>query len=534
VAIVDYRTIDFYNIVNGLNTVDSAIRLRPEDARDTQNMDLFPIGGFSKRNGYQTLNAPAVGTAACSGLYMARYSTAGGTNYAFLFSGTKLYSMSGALGGTWTDSTNGRTITTGANNIWNFAILNDIVMTANGTDTPIRISSTPTATALSGTPFSTFLFPVESRGYMWYFRPTVGGTVLYDRGYFSAINDPTTVATNDFVDFGKGQGGGVTGAVDYKTFLYVFKRHGIFQTNFQPTAVNSSGDVFPWAQYPNPVVPGVGTQSHRSIVKFTTPSTHATPGQELVFFIDQYGVPRVFDGTTTISFASKIGSSRDSTILSLSDMDNTRLPYCWAVNYPSKNRILFFLSRQNSQQDICFVLDYNTGFAIARYKYASAFNVGYLFEKPNGTFKPYFGDYAGTVVQSDQGTSDNGQPIDDYYINGDTYLTSPNILNKWRTCDIRGSNGSSTQNTKITYYLDGTDTPIATDTVSLYGSDTLWGEFIWGEGQWSKKSLFNKTSEIKQVGKTLRVKIESLDKLNDTLAIEGFSLAGEPLGTFQD
>lgn len=538
-ATVDYKFVDFYDLTAGLNTVSSAVRLRPNEARDLQDIDFFPIGGFSKRNGYTPLNSAPVNGSACTGLYMGRYSATGGVNIAFLVAGTSLWSMSSALGGTWTDSTNGLTITAGNNNIWNFAILNNIVVAGNGVDTPIQISSVPTATALSsGLPFTSFLFPVESRGYMWYFRPTVGGTVQYDRGYFSSINDPTTVGTNDFVDFGKGQGGGVTGAVDYKTFLYVWKRHGIYQSTFQPTQVNSSGDIFPWTQYPNPVIPGVGTQSHRSIVKFTTPSTHATPGQELIFFVDQYGIPRIFDGSTTISFASKIGASRDTSILSLSNMDNSRLPFSWAVNYPSKNRILFFLSRLNSRQDTCWILDYNTGFAISRYKYASGFNVGALFEKSSGIFKPYYGDYAGTVMESDTGTSDNGSVINDYYITGDTFLISPIVRNKWYTLDIRGLNGSDSQSTTISYYLDGQDTPASTDVISLVETQTEWGDgpppMIWGQSSWAKKQLYNKTSEITHISKTIRAKIETTTKLTDTLTVEGFSLAGEVLGTLRD
>lgn len=537
-AVTRNRFIDFFSMTKGLNTVSSGIRLTPEEARDLQDIDFFPIGGWSKRNGYDILNTSAVSSLSCTGLYMARYSTAGGTNMAYLVSGTALWRMSAALGGTWSDITGGLTITTGQNNIWNFATLNDICVLGNGVDTPIQISSSGSASALSaGLPFTSFLFPVETRGYMWYFRPTVAGTIHYDRGYFSSINDPTTVGSNNFVDIAKGQGGDVKGAVEYKTYLYVFKRHGIYQLTYQPTRVNSSGTTFPWTEFPNPVVPGVGTQSHRSIVKFTTPSTHPTPGQELVFFVDQFGIPRIFDGVTTISFASKIGTSRDASILSLSDMDHTRLPYCWSINYPMKNRLLFFLSRSNDRQDTCWVLDYNTGFSISRYKYASAFNVGALFETPDGEFKPFYGDYQGTVYESDSGTDDAGQPINDYYVTGDTFNGSPSLKSKWFFMDARGSQTSNDQGVKISYYADGTDTPVLNDTVTLTDSLTEWGDgppaMTWGVSSWAKTGLVAKTSEINIEAKSLRVKIESEDKLNDRLIMEGWSLAVEPLGTSQ-
>lgn len=536
-AVVGHQFIDFYENTGGINTVSSAVRLKTNESRDMQDIDLLPIGGFSKRNGYALLNSSPVGSLACTGLYMARFSTSGGTNLALLVAGSKVYSMPSTLNGTWTDITGSLTITSGNNNIWNFAMLNDIVALGNGTDNSIQINSGGSASALSGgsLPFTNFLFPVEYNGYMFYFVPKVSGVVNYDRGYFSSLNDPATVGANNFIDVSKKQGGDVKGAVDYKTFLYVFKRHGIYQVTFQPTQVDSSGNLFPFVQSPNAIVPGVGTQSHRSIVKFTTPATHATPGQELVFFIDQFGIPRIFDGTTTISFASKIGTSRDTAITSLSSMDNTRLPYSWSVNYPSKSRIVFFLSKANSKQDTAWVLDYTTGFSFSRYKYASAFNVGALFEKNDGTFKPYYGDYSGNVVQSDQGTTDNGSAINDYYVTGDTFLQSPVMNSKWYLLDMRGVNGSTSQNTKVSYYINGGDTPSASDTRSLATSGTLWGAgppaMTWGISSWAKAGLVQTTFDVNQVSKTMRLKIESNTKLTDTMQIEGFSLAGEVLGT---
>lgn len=534
-AKVNYEFVDHYNMVEGINTVSSGIRLKPTEFRDAQNMRYFPIGGFSKRNGYDDLNSVAVGTSACTGLFQGRYSTNGGTLFAYLVSGTELYSMSGSLLGTWTNATNGLTITAGNNNIWNFAILNDTVVAGNGNvDASFKINSSAVASALTPGPFTKFLFPVESRGYMWYFVPNVGGTVQYDRGYFSNINDPATVGTSNFVDVFKGQGGDVRGAVDFKGYLYVFKRHGIFQLNYQPTRINSSGTNFPWTEFPNPIVPGVGTQSQRSIVKFTTPSTHVTPGQELVFFVDQFGMPRVFDGVGTISFSSKIGSSRDTTIKSLSDMDKSRLPFTFSINDAEKNIIYCFMSQSNSRQDICWILDYNVGFAWGRYDFYDDFNVGAIFEKSDGSFVPFVGDYAGKVYQLETGTTDNGQPIDDYAITGDDYRNSPSLNSKWYQTEVRGSNGSDSQACRISHYINGEDTVVKTNEITLANSQSTWGNFIWGQASWAKQGLITRSSETNLVAKTVRTKIESVDKLNDTLTVEGFGLFSETLGTSQN
>ncbi len=534
-AQVNHQVVSYYDMVDGLNTVSSAIRLKPSECRDVQNMEFRPIGGFSKRNGYDALNDTTVGANdGCTGLYMARYDASGGTNFAYLVAGAKIYSMTGALGGTWTDATGLLSITDNDNLIWNFDILNNICVGCNGSDSPIQIDSAGTAAVLTaGLPFTTFLFPVQSRGYMFYGVPTVGGSIKYDRLYFSDINDPATVGSNNFINVGVGQGGDLKGAVDFKGYLYAFKRSGIFQINYQPTRINSSGSLFPWNEFPNPIVPGVGTQSHRSIVKFTTPSTHATPGQELVFFVDQYGVPRIFDGTTTISFSSKIGTSRDTTIKSLSDMDTTRTKYAFSINYPMKNLIYCFLSDTNSQQDTCWVLDYNVGFSLARHEFALGFNCGAIFEKADGTFKPYVGGYNGKVYQLDTGTTDDGTAIDDYVITGDSFLDSPALESKWFLNDIRGQTGSETQKVKVSYYINGSDTPNSTDTFTMAQSQTKWASFVWGVGSWAKAGIVNEVREVNEVGKTIRTRVESNDKLNDTMILEGFALNGNSMGTSQ-
>lgn len=538
-TITTQSPIDAYDFTGGINTVSSSIALKQNECRDSQNIDYFPIGGFSKRNGYTRLSASPYGTDPVAGLYMARYNLNGGTNIAYMFQGSKLYSMSSALGGTWTDITGALTVTAGANNIWTFAMLNDICVAANGTNTPIQISSAGVASALTSGTFTptNYKFATQSRGYMWYFAPTIGGTVQYDRGYFSDINDPTTVGANNFINVGRGQSGDIKGAVEFKTYLYVFKRHGIYQLIFQPTQVDSSGNTFPWVQNPNPVVPGVGTQSHRSIVKFTTPSTHPTPGQEYIFFVDQFGVPRIFDGATTLSFSSKIGYSRDTAIPSLSDMDSSRLPYTFCINYPSKNKILIFMSRLNSQQDTCWVMDYSNGFAIGRYKYNVAFNAGDLFETSGGLFKPFCGDYVGETHELDSGTTDNGGPINDYYVGVEHFFKSPSYRSSWANIDIRGTTGSSDQKIKVSYYIDGDDTVgFEPDPFSLQDVQTLWGSsqpMTWGISEWSKKTFLTKTSEINILARTLRTKIESDNKTTDTYTIEGYTLWADPRGKVQ-
>ena len=526
---------DFYAIVDGLNTLKSGVRIGDTEFRNTQNIRYFPVGGFKWRPGYDALNDTAIaGSPALTGLYMARFDSL--TNVAFATAGASLYKMD-SLDGTWDDITNGQVITGGQDNLWNFATLNNTVVLANDTDTCIQISSGLTASSIGGgVPFTSALAPVEHRGYMFYLNPVVSATRYRDRVYFSDLNTPATVGINNYINVSPTTYGDVRGAVDYNGKLYIFKRHGIFAIEFQPTRTDSAGTLFPFIEVPNPVVPGVGTQSHRSICKFTTPATHKTPGQELVFFVDQFGTPRVFDGTTTLSVGTGISQSRDTTITSLSDMEGTRVGQVWTVNYPEKNLIYCHMTSvtASTRHDTCWVLDYTTGFAWSRDTYADQFNCGALMEKTNGRFVPFFGNYAGQVMEMETGLSDNGAAISSYAVTGDLFNASPTVRSSWTILEVRGTTGSTSQNISIDYYVDGDDTPSKTDAVALFRTgQAQWGTLIWGVDAFAKKGLVTHTKEINVESKTLRIKFSN-STLNNTGIIEGFTIFSKPEGWVEE
>lgn len=526
---------DFYAITEGLNTLKSGVRIGETELRNTQNIRYFPVGGFKWRPGYSQLNSTAVtGAAAMTGLYMARFDSL--TNVAFATAGSALYKMD-SMDGTWDNITGALTITSGQNNIWNFATLNNTVVCANDVDTCIQINSSLTAAVIGGgVPFTSALAVVEHRGYMFYLNTVVSATRYRDRLYFSDINTPATVGANNYINVSPTTYGDVRGAVDYNGKLYIFKRHGIFAVEFQPTRTDSAGTLFPFIEVPNPVVPGVGTQSHKSIVKFTTPATHKTPGQELVFFVDQFGTPRIFDGITTLSVGTGISQSRDTTIMSLSDMEGTRVDKVWTVNYPDKNLIYCHMtsSTASSQHDTCWVLDYTTGFAWSRDSYADRFNCGALMEKTNGKFVPFFGNYTGKVMEMETGLNDNGLAITSYAVTGDLFNASPTVRSSWLILEIRGTTGSTAQNVNLDYYVDGDDTSSKTDSLAMFRTgQSQWGAFVWGVGQWAKKGLVTHTKEINVESKTLRIKFSN-STLNHTGIIEGFSIFSTPEGWVEE
>jgi hypothetical protein len=531
--LIENTVIDFYDTIGGIDTISSSLKLGKSKLRDSQNTNYAPIGGYQTRLGYTSLgNTP--GNAA-TGLYMARFSS--GTNVAVRTQGTMIETMD-SLDGTWDNRTGALTLTNGAANVFSFAMLNDVVVACNDVDTTVQINSSLTAAVLAGTPaFTSAMFPVEFRGYMFYCNTVESATRQPDRVRFSDLNAPnsfTMLGTNNFIDVAKKSGGDVRGASEYKGDLYVWKRHGIYQLTFQPTRVNSSGTLFPFLENPNPIVPGVGTQSHRSICKFTTPITNAVQGGvELVFFVDQYGVPRIFDGRDTSQVGYPITKSRDTAITSLENMDKTRTNKIWAINYPERNQILCFMSRTNSNaNDVCWVLDYTVGFAWNRFKFADSFNCGAIFEKLDGTFRPYFGNQTGTAMEYDTGTNDNGQGITWYAVHGDAYNESPTVNSDWLQIQIRGETGSTEQPINVDFYVDGDDTPSVSTTVAVARDQAQWDAVNWDEFNWAGSGLTTKTKEINTTAKTLRVKLGQ-STLDYSATVEGFSLHSKPLGSAQ-
>lgn len=534
---------DYFKCVDGTDTISSSVLLGPGKFRDSQNINMFPVGGYSWRNGYTKLNSSAINSgAAINGLHMVRYSTG---NIAVAVAGTKIYSMPSSLNGTWTDRTNGVTLSAGNTVTYSFGMLNDVLVACNDTDTTIQMNSSLTVAILAGSPvFTSAKFCLEHIGYMFYGQTVESATRQYDRFRFSDINAPnsfTSLGSNNFIDVAKKTSGDLTGGVSYNGNLYAFKRHGIHLITFQPTQVNSSGTIFPFSNYPVPIVPNVGTQSHRSIVKFTTPITNTRQsGVELVFFVDQYGTPRIFDGTTTVQVGYPIQSSRDTTITSLSDMDNTQLPYTWAVNYPDRNQIWVFMSSDSSLLDTCWVMDYTVGFSWHRHTFADNFLSGALFEKSNGKWQIFTGDYAGFAYNQDSGTNDDGTAISSYVVHGDAFNQSPTLHSNWNFIELKGTTGTDLQYVQLDFYKDGEDLPsITLSNVTLARTQTTWGTtgaggtMTWGTSVWGRSGIAMVQKEISMDAKTLRVKISN-STLNSTLTLEGFSLASRPLGVNQN
>lgn len=532
--------VDFLKNTGGMMPIFTGTAIPLNAARHIKNCNLTPIGGFSSRNGYARDNTSAqVASGISTGLYEAVFSS--GTREFIGFCDTKV-GVRARGAASWTDKTGALTVTAGQNNLWSFAMLNDIVVCCNDVDTCIQVASDFTTAVLAGSPaFTSALFCVEYRGYMFVGNTVETATRIPDQLRFSANNDPGTWTATNFISVAKKQGGTLRGAIVYRDRLLCFKENNIYEVLFQPTRVASDGTAFPFIQNPNPVVRGIGTQSHRTLVNFTTPSEHSDPG-EYIFFLDQYGMPRIFPGSYsygTAAFQSvKVGypisNSRDATILTLNSMQRSTsiLRSSFAINYPERNQVWLFMS-QTTQMDTAWVLDYSTNWAWSYLKFADSFTCGCLAQDSSGIYRPYTSDRSGFTVHHDTGTLDNATAINWFYEGGDLYKDSVSIRCNWNFCETRGSQTTNTKTIGVSFVPDGNDISQSASQITLGSVQPIWGApLMWGQFSWARTGTVTKTLDPKIDAKTMRVKYSDVNGAD--AVVESWSVNADKKGTYYE
>lgn len=530
--------IDLTKNIDGMVPIYSGPSIPLTAARQIKNCNLFPIGGFSSRNGYVRDNTNAQAAGISTGLYDANYSS--GTHYQIGTCDTKI-GVRTAGSASWTDKTGSLTITAGQNNLFSFAMLNDIVVCCNDVDTCIQVNASQVAAVLAGSPaFTSALFPVEFRGYMFVGNTVESGTRNPDLLRFSANNDPGTWTSTNFITVAKKQGGTLRGAIVYGNDLLAFKENNIYRITFYPTQVASDGTSFPFTQNPLPVCPGIGTQSHRTLVRFTTPSDHQQPG-EYIFFQDQYGMPRIYPGTYSYGASSfqsiKVGypisNCRDSSVITLASMSRSTsvLRSAFAINYPERNQIWLFQT-QTTQMDTVWILDYTLKWSWSFHKLADSFTCGMLGQHTDGIYRPFTSDRNGYTDRQDSGTTDNGTAISWFYETGDMYNKSVSFQCNWNFFEARGSQTSNANQLAVSFIPNGNDIALSSQTISLGSPQPLWGQATWGQFNWAKSGTIAKTLNPKVDAKTLRTKFSDVG--GSQALIESFSHSPILEGTFYE
>lgn len=525
------QPIDFNKNTDGMMPVFSNTLIAATGARQAINVNLFPLGGFSRRKGYARDNTTAQAAGICTGLYEAVFSDGTRTFVGTCDTKIGVRTLGAAA---WTDKTGVLTITAGENKQWVFSILNDVIVGCNDTDTCIQINSALTTAVLAGAPaFTSALFCLEYRGYMFYGNTVETATRIPDRLRFSDNGAPNVFTATNFIGVHTKQGGTLRGGCVYLDRLLAFKENNIYEILYQPTRVASDGTAFPFIQNPNPVVNGVGTQSHRTIVRFTTPDTHSAPG-EYIFFLDQNGMPRVMASNyKTMKVGYSISNCRDTTLTTLNSMVRTvtALRSTWTVDYPERNQIWLFMAA-TTQMDTCWVLDYTTGWAWSRHSFADSFTCGARAQDSAGIYRIFTGDRNGYTCRHDTTNLDNATNISMTYETGDVYKGSTSIRCNWPFFEVRGTTGSQSQSMQIGFIPDGNDIGQSTQTVILSTPQPLYGSVVWGQFNWARTGTVNRTINPALDAKTMRTKFQNV--AGSDCLVESFSHSPKVEGTFYE
>lgn len=311
----------------GLNTRSSVTSLNINEARDLQNINILPSGGFEKRRGNSAFNSSAMDSgAAVHGLGYFR--TAAGVEYMMAIAGTKIFKADN-LDGTMDDITGAVVITAGADNIWTHSVINNLSVFVGGApDAPIKWNATGNAAALGGTP------PSGSFGFAANNRMFIGSTSANpSRIYWSALGLPEdwTGVGSGSQDVGLNDGDTlVGGAILGIQSALLFKQNSIHLLNIQTA---------PFPLFP--LFRDIGAVSKRGIVVV----------DGIVYFMTPEPRMKATDGTRIIDFPDTIDNTLDN-------LSKSRLKYIHGIHHRRLNQIWWFVSTASAtSHDLCLVWD---------------------------------------------------------------------------------------------------------------------------------------------------------------------------------
>lgn len=330
------KSVVFSDFSGGLNTSAPVTTLSLNEALDLQNINLLPTGGFEKRRGNTAFNSSAMESgAAVHGL--GYYRQADQDEWVVTICGTKIFKSE--FDGTMDDITAALTITTGANNIWTYAQMNDLAIFVGGaraTDVPIKWNGTGNAAVLAGTPpVGAFCIQANNRLF-------IGNTVANpSRINWCILGNPEdwTGAGSGSQDISTNDGDTLVGAALLGTdHLLLFKQNSIHEM-----IVRTS----PFPQFP--LFRNVGAVSPRSIV---------TVG-DMVYFLTPEPRMKATNGTQIFDSSNPGPTGINDKIDDVWDgLSKSRLQYSHGIYYPKLHQIMWFVSSAGeTTHDLCLVWD---------------------------------------------------------------------------------------------------------------------------------------------------------------------------------
>ena len=282
----------FSDFSGGLNADASPTSLEMNQALDLDNIILLPKSGFKQRNGNSLFNSSAMASgAAVHGI--GYYRQIDGDEWLMSVCGTGIFKSE--MDGTMDTITGAVTVTTGQDNFWSYAQMNDTAIFVGGsraTDVPFKWTGTGNAAILAGTP------PVGKWTIQANNRLFIGNTVANpSRVNWSILGNPEdwTGAGSGSQDISTNDGDEAVGAALVGTdHLLIFKQSSIHEMIIR----NSPFPVFPFKRNVGAAGPGAIVNVD-GVIYFVTTETRmkATDGVNITEFPDT--IDSIWDSIVT-------------------------------------------------------------------------------------------------------------------------------------------------------------------------------------------------------------------------------------------
>jgi hypothetical protein len=493
------QTVPFASILlnGGLNSTSAPMKLQDSESSDLQNIDFSKDGSIKKRGGYVCLNTNSGVAIGADGLYWYEYVVSSSTvRQAVRVYNAQIQKMDD-LDGTWDNITGAVTITSA--NPCDFETFYTSCFITNNTNPPVRLAGADTAgTANVPSGLTKGRCVRKFSNYLFYANVTVSGVYYPTRVYFSALNDPTTWDSADWVEVGRTDGQEIVALKELGDRLVVMKLRSIYNIYY-------TGDVD---------------------IPFIVQKSNSTVG-----CISQFSVQEVENGLTFLShdgiyFYDGLNSYKisDQITTTLQGFNTTRFSQVKSSIQKNKNMILWsFPDASSTNNDKIVAWDYfNKAFSIYKGINASAMSTFYVSGIEE---RPYFTDYNGFTYRGDIGNNDyplnTATAIDAYY------------YSNWRAFGDF-SNQKAIPQVYIYYQSDSTTLSFAysydfesgdqyTNTFSLSAGASLWDTMVWDRDLWAGQGGKISRVDLQGRGRVARLKIANCN-LNETFTVDGIGM----------
>lgn len=488
------KAVRLSDYTGGLNTKSSVTSLELNQALDLQNINILPNGGFESRRGNTTFNSSAMESgAAVHGLGYYRQSD--GDDFLVAIAGTKVFKAD-SLDGTMDDITAALTINTGANNIWNMATLNDILIMVGGPegsfDAPIKWAGSGDAAALGGTPPSgggvivannrAFIFDITSN------RSRIQWSILGNpEDWTGSGSGSQDVSKNDGDTL-------VAAAVMSMDHMLLFKQSSIHDLSIRTA---------PFPLFP--LFRNVGAVSRRGVVIV----------DGIVYFITPEPRMKATDGSKIIDFPDTIDDIWDS-------LNTSRLKYIHGLYYQRLHQIWWFVSTTSATtHDLCLIWDIKRKCWL-RHPTGYKMNVSAIAQERTA----YCGAYDGKIYKMDVAStytdaSQSSAAINSYWRSGWNDFGSMIEAKTPQYVDLNFVTQSSGSFT-LSYGFDFAEDQV-TEIVDMTAPGDKWDQFLWDVGSWGGQSDIANMIHMSGKGKFIQWKIQN--NSGQPLSFNGMEMA---------